>query len=204
MKMKKLFAKFSLLVFMSAAAFPVPLGAEDAPQLLPLPNPQAIYVLSEHLSDADAAVYVDNKETRKGTWEDESFSFYGIGKEGNVQVISESADNQNWQSIQMNALRGSNRLLQFPNAPSGGGMVFYYKTALDKPSKQNVYIYVIINAGNKQVARFRVTANQEGWQRIWVPFGILRLFSRTFPLSVVILGDKVYQPSFNFYAEIYQ
>lgn len=202
--MKKFFANFSLLVFLSVGVFPSLAGAEDAPQIYPVPNPQAIYVLGEHLSDADAAIYIENKETRKGVWEDESFSFYGIAKEGNIQAVSETAENQTWQSIQMNALRGTHRFLQFPNVPSGGGMLFYYKTALETSSKQNVYIYVIIKAGNKQVARFRVTANQEGWQRVWIPLGILRLFNRTFPLNITLLGDKIYQPTFSFYAEIYQ
>lgn len=205
MKIRQSPIKFFLLIFLTAGLTLAPsLQAEDPVVVLPLPNPQAIYVLSEHLSEANTVILIENKESRKGVWENDHFSFYGLNKDGNVQVINESANNQNWQSIQMNALQGSDRMIQFGNVPSGSGMIFYYKTTLDKPSKQNVYIYVVIKAGKKDMARFRVTANQEGWQRISIPLGILRLFSRTFPLTVTVLGDKKHQPAFNFYSEIYQ
>ncbi len=207
MKIKKLSVKFSLLFILAAAlASPPPIHAEDdtAPKLVPLANPQAIYVLSEHLAEANSVVSIANKETRKGVWENDHFSFYGLDKPGDIQVVTETEESQSWQSIQMNALQGSDRTLQFLGVPSGSAMVFYYKTFLDKPGKQNVYIYVLIKAGKKDVARFRVTANQAGWQKVWVPFGILRLFTRTFPLTVTVLGDKNHQPAFNFYAEIYQ
>ena len=46
--------------------------------------------------------------------------------------------------------------------------------------------------------------NQEGWQKQWIPLGILRLFNRTFPLTITILGDKSHESSFQFYSEIYQ
>lgn len=204
MKIKKSPINFFLLIFLTASLLSAqPSRAEDAP-FFPLANPQAIYVLSEHLSEANASVSIENKETRKGIWENDQFSFYGLNKEGNVLVVNESSDNQKWQSIQMNALKGSDRTLQFVNVPSGSGMLFYYKTSLEKASKQNVYIYVLIKAGKTDIARFRVTANQTPWQRIWVPLGILRLFNRAFPLTVTVLGDKVHEPAFNFYAEIYQ
>ena len=111
---------------------------------------------------------------------------------------------KSWQSIQMNSLQGADRVIQFLNVPSGSMMNFFYKTSLDKPGKQNVYIYVLIQAGKKNIARFRVTCNQEGWQKQWIPLGILRLFNRTFPLTITILGDKSHESSFQFYSEIYQ
>ena len=173
MKITKNLFKISfplLLIFCSVSFSPV--QAEDAVPILPLANPQAIYVLSEHLSEANAVIYVENKESRKGIWENNYFSFYGLDKEGSIEVINETADNQTWQSIQMNSLQGVNRVLQFLNVPSGSGMKFYYKCTLDKPSKQNVYIYVLISAGKKNIARFRVTCNQEGWQKQWISLGV--------------------------------
>lgn len=200
--MKKSFIELSVFALL-LGFIPSSIYAEDVNQLLPLPSSQAIYVLSENLAGSEAALFIESKETRKGIWEEDHFSFYGIGKEGDIQVVSESADGQNWQSIQMNTLRATNRTLQFLSVPTGSGMNFYFKTALDKPSKQNVYIYVLIKAGKIEIVRFRVTCNQEGWQKQWIPLGVLRLFARTFPLTIVVLGDKVHSPSFQFYSEVY-
>lgn len=197
--MKKAFVNFAVLFF-ALAPF---VRAEDPYQIIPLPNPNAIYSLSEHLSEADAVIYVEKKESRKGVWENDAFTFYGFDKEGEIQVINESDEKQNWQSIQMNSLKGVNRMIQFGSVPSGGKLNFYYKTALEKPTKQNVYIYVLIKAGRKEVARFRVTCNQQGWQKQWISLGVLRLFNRVFPLTVEILGDKEHACSFQFYSEVY-
>jgi hypothetical protein len=111
----------------------LPARAQDNP-LFPEASPQALYIFSEHLPEANAEIYFTNKETRKGIWEQDQFQFYGLQEESQIRMVSGAgAESENaWQAIQMNSLPRSSRKLQYLNVTPGHHLNVYYRVELKK------------------------------------------------------------------------
>ncbi len=185
--------------------------AEDKNIFFPEASVQSLYVFSEHLQDANAEIYLSNKENRKGIWEHDQFRFYGMDAGAQISLVSgqESEGDNPWQAIEINSLPHSYRKLQFLNIPAARILHLYYKSELppefvQKNPKQNVYIYFSIFAGKKLIRQIRISSQDKGWQQETVSFGILGLLNRNFPLTFGLTGNDASEVNVQFFAEALQ
>ncbi len=198
---------------------------------LPLPDERAIYLFTEHLMEADAVTSLTGKDRRKGDWETDHFSFYGMESSGDIRVVSEAVAENTVQSIQMNALKGTSRMLVFLNVPPGSRMNLYYRVPPDPSSEDKkdesantetaegqediapppvhkeqptAFIYLMAWAGKKPITRIRISTVDQNWARQTIPLKILNFFNREVPVTFVLSGDRSESVNFQFFAEVTQ
>ncbi len=215
---KKSAAVFALLFFLTSSV------AADPDNIVPLPDDRSIFIFSEHLMEADATTRLEGRDVRKGDWTGDHFSFYGMDETASIRVISEAVGANTIQSIQMNALKGTSRRLQFLNVPPGNFLTVYYKVDSEEDSEANgeangieikrrneemeknqkAYFYLMIWVGSKLMRRIRIAMSDEGWHIERIPLEIVGFFNRELPVSFVVVGDKDTSSNFRLFSEISQ
>ena len=187
------------LIFLLGGLF-LPVFAQESTESGPASTPVKIFSFAEHLFGSETSIFLKNKSEISGVWNEDAFEFKDFPPGAAVKTVVVALEDHSQKAISLNPVPGAIRRLRFLDVPLGSKLIIYYKVEA-QPSKEISYMYFHVYAGKHELKRFRISTDDQDWEKKELDLGVASFLGRGLPVTFE-LATNTAKVQFLFCSEI--